>query len=63
MSATVETIQKVRVASTGEDVLIAMEGLKEGVRVVLDFPREIAEQLTRDLIAAGYGPSQRGGRA
>jgi hypothetical protein len=65
MSCTVERVQKITVAvSTEADrVLLAMDGVKEDVRIITDLPRAIALQLTLDLIAAGFGPQQRGGRA
>jgi hypothetical protein len=65
VSATIERISKIAVAvSTEADrVLLSMDGLKEDVRIITDLPRAVAEKLTLDLIAGGFGPTQRGGRA
>lgn len=63
MTATIEKIARVRVAVAGDTVLLALDGLKEDVRIVADLPRGVVEQLTLDLLAAGFGPAARGGRA
>jgi hypothetical protein len=63
VSATVEKIARIRVATTSEGVVLMMDGLAEDVRIVNDVPADLARQLCLDLIAAGYGPTQRGGRA
>lgn len=62
MSATVERVNSITVAvSTDADrVLLSQEGVKEDVRVITDMPRAIAERLTLDLIAAGFGPNRTG---
>lgn len=62
MSTTVERISEVMVAPSVEAdrVLIAMAGLKEDVRIVSDLPRAVAQKLTLDLIAAGFGPNRTG---
>lgn len=62
MSVTVERICKVTVAPSvdADRVLIAQDGLEEDVRIVSDLPRDVAQKLTLDLIAAGFGPGKRG---
>jgi hypothetical protein len=60
--AEVEKIASIRVMTDDRDVALMMEGLKEDVRIVCDLPREVAEKLTADLIAAGFATAVRGGR-
>lgn len=62
-SATIEKIHAVRVATISEGgVMIALDG-QEDARIIAELPRDIATKLTMDLLAAGYGPTPRGGRA
>jgi hypothetical protein len=60
MSATVERIQSITVATSAEAdrVLLAMDGLKEDVKIIADLPRLQAQKLALDLIAAGFGPDK-----
>lgn len=57
--AEIEKIQAIRVMTDDRDVALLMEGLKEDVRIVADLPREVAEKLTADLIAAGFATAAR----
>lgn len=63
MSATVEKIATIRVTTGEATAVLMMTGLEEGVRIVCDLNADLATKLCRDLIAAGFGPTQRGGHA
>ncbi|WP_398473086.1 hypothetical protein [Tardiphaga sp.] len=63
MSADYIKITQVRVTTDTHSAVLVLDGLKEDQHVVLDVPREVAHQLALDLIAAGFGPAQRGGHA
>ncbi|KIZ39052.1 MULTISPECIES: hypothetical protein [Rhodopseudomonas] len=62
-NATAETLHRVRVAASRDGSVMIVGYGQEDAKIMLDCPEEIARQLTLDLIAAGYGPSQRGGQA
>lgn len=62
MSTTIERVNSIMVAVSvdADRVVLSQEGLKEDVRVITDMSRAIAQKLTLDLIAAGFGPNRTG---